>query len=89
MFTPEQVAETFAELGITHVVWLPDSALGPWEQALESSPAFQLVRVCREGEAWAIASGLHLGGMGGAGDGVGATVAQKHGHLLEIGRRLE
>jgi sulfopyruvate decarboxylase TPP-binding subunit len=62
MFTGEQVAQTLAELGITHVVWLPDSALGPWERALESSAAFQLIRVCREGEAWAVASGLHLGG---------------------------
>jgi sulfopyruvate decarboxylase TPP-binding subunit len=63
MFTGEQVAATLAELGITHVVWLPDSALGPWEKALESSPAFKLIRVCREGEAWAVASGLHIGGQ--------------------------
>jgi sulfopyruvate decarboxylase TPP-binding subunit len=62
MFTGAQVAKTLAELGITHVVWLPDSALGPWEQALETSAAFQLIRVCREGEAWAVASGLYLGG---------------------------
>ncbi len=58
----QQVAEILAELGFTHVVWLPDSAIGPWEAALESSRALQLVRVCREGEAWAIAAGLHLGG---------------------------
>src|SRR5690606_22220240 len=38
------------------------SALGPWERALEGSPDFQLVRVCREGEAWAVASGLYIGG---------------------------
>lgn len=62
MFTGEQVAQTFEALGISHVVWLPDSALGPWEQSLENSRSFQLIRVCREGEAWAIASGLHLGG---------------------------
>lgn len=62
MFTGEQVAQTFVDLGITHVVWLPDSALGPWEAALENSKCFQLIRVCREGEAWAIASGLHIGG---------------------------
>jgi sulfopyruvate decarboxylase TPP-binding subunit len=43
-------------------VWLPDSALGPWEAALEKSSRFQLIRVCREGEAWAVASGLHIGG---------------------------
>jgi sulfopyruvate decarboxylase TPP-binding subunit len=63
MFSGEQVAATLAELGITHVVWLPDSALGPWEGALDASPAFKLIRVCREGEAWAIASGLRLGGQ--------------------------
>jgi sulfopyruvate decarboxylase TPP-binding subunit len=61
MFSGEAVAATLAELGVTHVVWLPDSALGPWESALEASP-LRLVRVCREGEAWAIAAGLHLGG---------------------------
>lgn len=58
----EQVANLLTGLGFTHVVWLPDSAMGPWEQALESSSALELVRVCREGEAWAIAAGLYLGG---------------------------
>ena len=61
MFAGEAVAATLAELGVTHVVWLPDSALGPWEAALEAS-SVRLVRVCREGEAWAIAAGLYLGG---------------------------
>ena len=63
MFTGAQIAAALEEVGITHVIWLPDSALGPWEIDLESSPAFQLIRVCREGEAWAIAGGLHLGGQ--------------------------
>ncbi|MEX2114698.1 MAG: thiamine pyrophosphate-binding protein [Pirellulales bacterium] len=58
----QRVVEILSELGFTHVVWLPDSAIGPWESALEQSTALQLVRVCREGEAWAIAAGLHLGG---------------------------
>jgi sulfopyruvate decarboxylase TPP-binding subunit len=58
----EQVASTLLEIGITHVVWLPDSALGPWEQALDRPGTLELVRVCREGEAWAIAAGLHLAG---------------------------
>ncbi|MEX2120744.1 MAG: thiamine pyrophosphate-binding protein [Pirellulales bacterium] len=56
------VAATLADLGVTHVVWLPDSALGTWEGAFEQSDRLRLVRVCREGEAWAIAAGLHLGG---------------------------
>jgi sulfopyruvate decarboxylase subunit alpha len=58
----EQVADVLVGLGITHVVWLPDSALGPWEDALHRPGTLELVRVCREGEAWAIAAGLYLGG---------------------------
>ena len=58
----EEVTAALVELGATHVVWLPDSALGPWERAFEAAPSLRLVRVTREGEAWAIAAGLHLGG---------------------------
>lgn len=61
-FSAEQVADTLVGLGITHVVWLPDSALGLWERALDRPGVLELVHVCREGEAWAIAAGLHLGG---------------------------
>ena len=57
-----QFVAALKSLGITHVVWLPDSATGQWEQALEESPEVRLVRVCREGEAWAVAGGLHIGG---------------------------
>src|SRR5439155_19098684 len=46
----------------THVVWLPDSELGTWEVALTAQDGLPLVRVCREGEAFAVAAGLHLGG---------------------------
>jgi sulfopyruvate decarboxylase TPP-binding subunit len=48
--------------GVTHVVWLPDSELGTWEAALTAPDGLPLIRVCREGEAFAIAAGLHLGG---------------------------
>lgn len=63
MFTGPEIVKTLEELGITHVVWVPDSAIGPWEAALESSQRLKLVRVCREGEAWPLAAGLHLGGQ--------------------------
>ena len=53
---------TLESLGITHVVWLPDAFTGRWENALASATRLALVRVCREGEAWAIAAGLWLGG---------------------------
>ncbi|HUY91781.1 MAG TPA: thiamine pyrophosphate-binding protein [Pirellulales bacterium] len=62
MLTGPQIAAMLAELGVTHVVWLPDSMLGGWETALSQSPELKLVRVCREGEAWTLAAGLHLGG---------------------------
>jgi len=62
MFTGQQIADIIGQLGYTHVVWLPDSLLGQWEKELTMDSRFQLLRVCREGEAWAIAAGLLLGG---------------------------
>src|SRR5262245_27843822 len=62
MFTGPEIVATLEELGITHVIWVPDSATGPWESSLESSNLLKLVRVCREGEAWPLAAGLRLGG---------------------------
>ncbi len=62
MFTGAQIVAEFESLGITHVVWLPDSTLGQWEKSLSSAARLSLIRVCREGEAWAVAAGLHLGG---------------------------
>jgi sulfopyruvate decarboxylase TPP-binding subunit len=62
MFSGQEIADIVREIGFTHVVWLPDSALGLWEGSLEAAEDFQLIRICREGEAWPLAAGLHLGG---------------------------
>jgi sulfopyruvate decarboxylase subunit alpha len=62
MLSGPEIVGLLRELGITHVVWLPDSAIGRWEEALEQALGLHLVRVCREGEAWAVAAGLHIGG---------------------------
>lgn len=62
MFTGHEIATTLEELEFTHVVWIPDSTLGEWETALQSSSSLKVVNVCREGEAWAVAAGLFLGG---------------------------
>jgi sulfopyruvate decarboxylase subunit alpha len=62
MFSGEQVASLVAALGVTHVVTVPDSTIGGWQDALARTGGLRLVRVCREGEAWAVAGGLHLGG---------------------------
>lgn len=56
------VAAALAAAGVTHVVLVPDSALGRWDAALASTPGLTLVRACREGEAVGLAAGLHLGG---------------------------
>ncbi len=61
MITAEQVLDALSQMGITHIVWVPDSTLGRWEGAIEQS-SLRLVRVCREGEAWPLAAGLLVGG---------------------------
>ena len=62
MLDGSSVAAALQECGVTHIVWVPDSDIGTWEPALLAAPNLTLVRVCREGEAIAVAAGLHLGG---------------------------
>ena len=61
MFTGEQVASLLVSAGVTHVVTVPDSTIGQWDNAIEQS-GVRIVRACREGEVWTIAGGLFLGG---------------------------
>lgn len=61
MFTGEEVVSLLSELGVTHVVWIPDSTIGEWEAAIRASD-IGLITVCREGEAWTVAAGLYIGG---------------------------
>jgi len=56
------VVTALRECGVTHVIWIPDSEVGTWEPALRAAQGLSLIRVCREGEAFAVAAGLHLGG---------------------------
>lgn len=62
MFSGEELVAELRLMGVTHVVWLPDSTLGAWDGALESAADIELIRVSREAEAWGIAAGLYLGG---------------------------
>jgi sulfopyruvate decarboxylase TPP-binding subunit len=63
MLDGSSVVEAFKACGVTHVVWIPDSVLGQWDDTLRTAgPDLQLIRVCREGEALAVAGGLLLGG---------------------------
>jgi sulfopyruvate decarboxylase subunit alpha len=62
------IADLFRELGLTHVVTVPDNTSAPILAALERAPRAELpspIRVIyatREGEAVALAAGLWLGG---------------------------
>ncbi|MBI2804163.1 MAG: hypothetical protein HYX68_04165 [Planctomycetes bacterium] len=62
MLDGPSIVAALKECGITHVIWIPDSDLGTWDAALSSAEGLSLIRVCREGEAFALAAGLHLGG---------------------------
>ena len=62
MFTGEEMVALLERMRISHVVWIPDSTLGQWEPALRAATDLSLIDVCREGETWPIAAGLHLGG---------------------------
>jgi sulfopyruvate decarboxylase TPP-binding subunit len=62
MLDGPSVARALKDAGVTHVVWLPDSELGTWEGALTATTGLSLIRVCREGEAFAVAAGLLIGG---------------------------
>jgi sulfopyruvate decarboxylase TPP-binding subunit len=55
------VVRAIEAAGFTHVVWIPDSHLGTWENTLLESRLL-LVRPTREGEAVGVASGLLIGG---------------------------
>ncbi len=62
MLDGPSVAAALKQCGVTHVAWIPDSTTGTWEPALANDPDLTLLRVCREGEAVAVAAGLCLGG---------------------------
>lgn len=62
MTRPDATLRTLVARGITHVVGLPDSTSGPLFDMVTGHPAVRLVTVTREGEAFAIATGLWMGG---------------------------
>jgi sulfopyruvate decarboxylase subunit alpha len=59
---PERTVHALVRAGVTHVVGIPDNTSGPLFDALEVHPTLRLITVTREGEAFALASGLWLGG---------------------------
>ena len=57
-----EIIHTLVAAGITHVVGLPDNTSAPLFDALSDHLWIRLITVTREGEAFAIAAGLWLGG---------------------------
>lgn len=57
-----RIADALLDLGMTHAVGVPENGSRFIFEYLGSSSSCQVVPVCREGEAWAIASGLWIGG---------------------------
>lgn len=57
------MVDALVECGVTHLVWLPDTESGHLYQTLADHPRLTLVPVAREGETFAIALGLRVGGM--------------------------
>lgn len=57
-----RIVRALIELGITDAVGVPDNMTRIIFNLLDAEPDLQVVPVCREGEAWAIASGLWVGG---------------------------
>lgn len=62
MISGDAAVDVFRRLGVSHVVWIPDSMVGVWDSALSKASTPSLIRPAREGEAIAIAGGLQLGG---------------------------
>jgi sulfopyruvate decarboxylase subunit alpha len=63
MLTTRRFLDAFKELKITHVVGLPDNSTAALFHELADDPDIYLINVTREGEAFATAAGLWMGGQ--------------------------
>jgi sulfopyruvate decarboxylase TPP-binding subunit len=61
MLTGAVVVPAIEQAGFTHVIWIPDSHFGTWDDHLSSSKKLMLIRATREGEAVALGAGLLIG----------------------------
>ena len=62
MINAAKIKDCLLQHGVTHAVGLPDNLCRSLFQKLEEEPSIELIHVSREGEAFAIAAGLHIGG---------------------------
>jgi sulfopyruvate decarboxylase TPP-binding subunit len=62
LLTAKLIVDELKKLNVTHVVGLPDNGSAAVYDILQDDPDIDLISVCREGEAFAIAAGLYVGG---------------------------
>jgi sulfopyruvate decarboxylase TPP-binding subunit len=62
LLTAKLIVDELKNLKVTHVVGLPDNGSAAVYDILQDDPDIDLISVCREGEAFAIAAGLYVGG---------------------------
>ena len=56
------ILDKLKEHGVTHAVGVPDNISRALYETLDPDPDIETIYVTREGEAFALASGLHIGG---------------------------
>ena len=62
MATAQKIVDNLKEHNITHVVGVPDNGSAKIYELLRDEPLIDVITVTREGEAFAIAAGLYIGG---------------------------
>ena len=62
MASAEKIVNTFKKQGVTHAVGVPDNGSARIYELLRADSGIEVITVTREGEAFAVASGLYVGG---------------------------
>ena len=62
LLTPETLIEEFKKNGVTHIVTIPDSETNYLYELMKEQPWLDVIPASREGETFAIALGLSIGG---------------------------
>ena len=62
LLRPETLIEEFKKNGVTHIVTIPDSETNYLYELMQEQPWLDVIPASREGETFAIALGLSIGG---------------------------
>ena len=62
ILSPEALIEEFKKNGVTHIVTIPDSETNYLYELMAAEPSLEIIPSTREGETFAIALGLIIGG---------------------------